>query len=133
METISTERVKVEVIAVAAVILVLLFASRSISLPVLLILTIETAIWTNLSIPFLLKNHVFYISYLIISAVQLGATVDYAILLTDRYKEFRQTMDKKTAVKETIAATFVPITTSGSALTVCGFLIGAISTHGILA
>lgn len=133
METISADRVKVEVIAVAAVIIVLLFAFRSISLPVLLILTIETAIWANLSIPFLLKNHVFYISYLIISAVQLGATVDYAILFTDRYKEFRQTMEKKTAVKETIATTFVPIVTSGSALTVCGFLIAAISTHGILA
>lgn len=133
METISADRIKVELIAVAAVIIVLLIAFRSVSLPILLILTIETAIWTNLSIPFLLKNNVFYISYLIISAVQLGATVDYAILFTDRYKEFRQNMNKKKAVKETIATTFVPITTSGSALTVCGFLIGSISSHGILA
>ena len=62
----------------------------------------------------------------------MGATVDYAILLTDRYKDFRESMDKKEALVYTILAVTVSILTSGSVLTVVGFLLGAISTHGVL-
>ena len=75
---------------------------------------------------------VFYIAYLIISSVQLGATVDYAILTTDRYKEFRQSMEKKEAALRMTSAVTISILTSGSALTVIGFLLGIISTHGLL-
>ena len=78
------------------------------------------------------KRQIFYIAYLIISSIQLGATVDYAILLTERYKEFRITCDKNTAIKNTLSAVTVSILTSGSALTVIGFLLGIISTHGLL-
>ena len=74
----------------------------------------------------------FYIAYLIISSVQLGATVDYAILLTDRYREYRQDRDKKEAVVSTISTVTVSILTSASALTVVGFLLGYFSTHGLL-
>ena len=75
---------------------------------------------------------IFYIAYLIISSIQLGATVDYAILLTERYKELRQIYNKKDAIVNTLSAVTVSILTSGSALTVVGFLLGAISTHGLL-
>lgn len=75
----------VNLIAIGAVFIVLLITMKSISLPVILVLAIETAIWINLSIPYFSGNSVFYIAYLIISSVQLGATVDYAILMTDRY------------------------------------------------
>lgn len=86
-----------------------------------------------MAVPYFQGNTVFYISYLIISSVQLGATVDYAILLTDRYRECRQTMDKKESIVETISAVTVSILTSGSVMTVVGFLMGYISTHGLLA
>ena len=106
---------------------------RSAVLPVILVLSIETAIWLNLSLPYFTDSYVFYIAYLIISSIQLGATVDYAILLSDRYREFRQTMDKNQAVVETVSAVTVSILTSGGVLSVAGFLLGAISSNGLLA
>ena len=66
------------------------------------------------------------------SSIQLGATVDYAILLSERYKEERETYEKKAAVIKTISAVTVSIITSGGVLTIVGFLLGNISTHGLL-
>ena len=132
MDTITSDMVKVNLIAIAAVFIVLLFAMKSLSIPILLVLAIETAIWVNLAIPYFTGTTVFYISYLIISSIQLGATVDYAILFTDRYKELRRTKTKKESIVQTVSACTVSILTSGSALTVVGFLLGFISTHGIL-
>lgn len=132
MDTITHDMEKVNLVAIGAVFLVLLLSMKSIVLPVLLVLGIETAIWINLSIPYFTGQIIFYIAYLIISSVQLGATVDYAILLTERYKESRQTMGKKEAVTKTMSAVTVSILTSGSVLTVVGFLLGVISTHGLL-
>ncbi|MGN0639727.1 MAG: RND family transporter [Oscillospiraceae bacterium] len=85
MKTVKSDMVLVNLIAIAAVFVVLLLTMKSVSLPVILVLAIETAIWLNLSFPYFTDNAVFYIAYLIISSVQLGATVDYAILMTDRY------------------------------------------------
>ena len=133
MNTVTSDMVKVNLIAIASVFIVLLITMKSITLPVILVTSIETAIWINLSFPYFMDNNIFYIAYLIISSIQLGATVDYAILLTDRYLEFRKTTDKLSAIKKTISSVVVSILTSGSVLTVVGFLLGYISTHGLLA
>lgn len=133
MDTVTKDMSKVNFVAIAAVLLVLLVLLRSITLPVILVLGIEAAIWLNLSLPYFTDNAVFYIAYLIISSIQLGATVDYAILLSDRYRECRQTMEKGQAVVETISAVTVSVLTSGSVLSVVGFLMGNISTNGLLA
>ena len=98
MNTVMDDMLKVNMLAIGAVFLVLLVSLHSISLPVILVLSIETAIWLNLSVPYFMDTTIFYIAYLIISSIQLGATVDYAILMTDRYKENRQSFDKKQAV-----------------------------------
>ena len=133
MNTVTQDMLKVNLVAIIAVFLVLLVTMRSISLPVVLVLCIETAIWLNLSCPYFMNQRIFYIAYLIISSIQLGATVDYAILMTDRYKENRQSMAKKEAVKHTISDVTVSILTSGSVLTVCGLLLGYMSTNQLLA
>lgn len=132
MDTVTSDMIKVNLVAIGAVFLVLLLTMKSVILPVILVLSIETAIWINLSIPYFMNQSIFYIAYLIISSIQLGATVDYAILFTERYKEMRQTYDKKNSVIETISAVSVSILTSGSVLTVVGFLLGKCSTHGLL-
>ena len=132
MDTITADTVKVNLIAIGAVFLVLLLTMKSISLPVILVLAIETAVWINVAIPYFQGNTVFYISYLIISSIQLGATVDYAILFTERYTEFRTRMCKKQAVVETVAAVTPSVMTSGTVLAVVGFLLGYVSSHGIL-
>lgn len=133
MNTVMDDMLKVNMLAIGAVFLVLLVSLHSISLPVILVLRIETAIWLNLSVPYFMDTTIFYIAYLIISSIQLGATVDYAILMTDRYKENRQRFDKKQAVVETISDVTVSILTSGSVLTVVGLLMGYISTNQLLA
>lgn len=132
MDTVTADMVKVNLVAIGAVFLVLLFTMRSVVLPVILVLSIETAIWINLSVPYFSDRTIFYIAYLIISSIQLGATVDYAILFTDRYKEMRQTYAKKDAVVQTVSAVAVSVLTSASVLTVVGFLLGIFSTHGLL-
>lgn len=132
MDTITVDTVKVNLIAIGAVFIVLLLTMKSISLPIILVLAIETAIWINVAIPYFQGSVVFYISYLIISSIQLGATVDYAILFTERYTEFRTQMSKKRAVVETVAAVMPSVITSGSVLAVVGYLLGYISSHGIL-
>ena len=132
MNTVTADMVNVNLVAIGAVFLVLLVTMRSLVLPIILVLSIETAVWLNLAIPYFSDQSIFYIVYLIISSIQLGATVDYAILLTERYKEMRQTYTKRKAVVQTISAVSVSILTSASVLTVVGFLLGIISTHGLL-
>ena len=132
MDTITADMVKVNLVSIGAVFLVLLITLKSVTLPVILVLSIEAAVWINLSIPYFTNARIFYIAYLIISSIQLGATVDYAILTTDRYREERRSYEKKQAVMRTTAAVTVSILTSGSVLTVVGFLLGVISTHGLL-
>ncbi len=132
MDTVTSDMVKVNLVAIGAVFAVLLFTMKSFVLPIILVLSIETAIWINLSIPYFGDQTIFYIAYLIISSIQLGATVDYAILFTDRYRGMRQTYQKKPAVVQTVSAVAVSILTSASVLTVVGFLLGIFSTHGLL-
>lgn len=132
-ETVTADLIKVNLLAIGAVFFVLLITMKSISLPVILVLTIETAIWINLTVPYFTGDKLFYLAYLIITSIQLGATVDYAILLTQRYRECRETMDKNTSVVETLSIVTPSILTSGVVMTVVGFLLGIISTHGIIA
>lgn len=133
MNVVTSDMMKVNFIAIGAVFIVLLFSIKSLTLPVILVLSIETAIWINLSFPYFAGQTIFYIAYLIISSIQLGATVDYAILMTDRYLENRREMPKKRAIVATVSSCNVSIMTSASIMTVMGFLLGYFSTHGLLA
>ncbi len=151
MNTVTADMVKVNLLAIGAVFVVLLVMLKSITLPVILVLSIETAIWINLSLPYFTSSTVFYIAYLIITSIQLGATVDYAILLSDRYREIRngQTLPgpalskqekrkelrraKKEALTETVSTVTVSLLVSGSTLTVVGFLLGYMSSNELLA
>ncbi|MBR5408907.1 MMPL family transporter [Candidatus Saccharibacteria bacterium] len=132
-DTITADMMKVNVVAIAAVFIVLLFSLKSMLVPLILILAIETAIALNLSFPYFQDEVVFYVAYLIISSIQLGATVDYAILTTDRYRENRQTLDKKQAVSQTITDVTPSILVSGGVLTMVGFLMGWVSSNQLLA
>lgn len=132
-ETITADMVLVNLLAIGAVFVVLWLTLKSLSLPFLLVLCIETAIWLNLSVPYFADQPVYYLAYLIISSVQLGATVDYAILMTDRYRENRRSIAKRDAVVKTWSDVFVSVMTSGSALTVVGLLLGEVSSNRLLA
>ncbi len=132
-ETIEDDNKKVNAISIIAIMLILLLTFKSLSLPIILVLVIEFSIWSNLTFNYFIGNDVFYIAYLIISSIQLGATIDYAILFTNRYIENRETMNKKEATQATISTTTVSILTSASILATAGIILGEISTNSIIA
>ena len=132
MDTITADMGKVNLVAIGAVFVVLLLTMRRLKTPIVLVLAIETAIWINLSLPYLQHKPLFYIAYLIISSVQLGATVDYAILFSDRYHECLKTFTPKESIVEALTQTTASILTSSIVMVTVGFLLGFISTHGLL-
>lgn len=133
MDTVTKDMVKVNLVAIAAVFIVLLVSLRNIVIPIILVISIESAIWINLAIPYFSNSTIFYIAYLIISSIQLGATVDYAILMSDRYKENRKLLSKKKALIQTTSDTTISIMTSGFTLAIVGLLLSKMSTNQLLA
>ena len=130
--TITADDVKVNFLAVVFVFVILVITFKSISIPIILTLVIEASIWINLAVPYFGGGSLYYIGYLIISSVQLGATIDYAILLTERYKEKRMEYKKKEAILETIKSCTISIFTSAFILACSGGALGLISTNGVL-
>lgn len=133
MKDVTTrDMTRVNEIAIGAIFLILLLTMRSLSIPVILVLIIETSIWVNLSVPYFGGESLQYIAYLIISAIQLGATVDYAILMAGRYLEERKSLPKGAAVIQTVKQSTLSILTSASILTLGGAMLGILSTNGVL-
>lgn len=98
----------------------------------LLILTIEGSILINFGITVLTNKEIFFMGYVVVSAIQMGATIDYAIVITTRYLGLRKKMDKKEAIINTLNDCLPAVITSGSILTIAGFLIGFISTSSVI-
>lgn len=123
---------KISIITLIAVLFILMFTFRSAGLPVLLVLGIQGSIWINFSFPYLLNAPMHFLGYLIVSSIQMGATIDYAIVFASRYTELRQTESKEEAAIHSLDAAFPTILTSGSILMIAGFLIGIVSTNPII-
>ena len=132
---VTGDRRRVNIIAVLAVFLILIITMRNLVLPVILVLVIETAIWFNMSISFISGSVLFYISYLIVSSVQLGATVDYAILFAQRYRENRISREilPRESIVRTVKENTASVLTSGLVMSITGFLLAAFSSHGMIA
>ncbi len=113
--------------SILAVLLIILFSFRSFSIPVLLVAVIQASIWINMGIPYFQGTSLVYIGYLIISSLQLGATIDYAILLSGRYIGFRHTQPPKEAAVSAISTAGISITVSALILTIAGFAEGLLS------
>ena len=115
------------------ILVILLITFRNISLPIILILAIQGGIFINFAIPFLSKTSISFIGYLIISAIQMGATIDYAIVLTNRYRGIRKDFtDRYDAMAAATNAVFPTILTSGVILTATGFVMSMLSA-GVVA
>ena len=123
------DNLKISVLTALFVMIILLFTFKSAGLPILLVLTIQGSIWINFSFPAIMDTNLFFLSYLVVSSIQMGATIDYAIVITNRYMELKNQMSRHDAVIETLNQSFPTILTSGSIMTVSGFLIGFISTN----
>ena len=104
----------VDALAIVAILIIIAIAFRSISLPFILVLVIELAIMINLGLPYYMNDTMCFISPICISTIQLGSTVNYAILMTTRYKRERANgMEKREAVETAFRMTFPAVVTSG--------------------
>ena len=131
-KTFNVDNTVVSVVSILAVLVVLLFTFMSAGMPVLLIAVIQGAIWTNFAFPALLKDNIFFMSYLIVSSIQMGANIDYAIVISSRFMELKEEMSKKQAIIETLNFAFPTIITSGSMMVLAGFFIGRLSSDGAI-
>ncbi len=131
-KTFSRDNTVVSVVSILAVLAVLLFTFLSAGMPVLLILVIQGAIWINFSFPTIQHTYLFFMGYLIVSSIQMGANIDYAIVISGRYTELRKYMDKKDAVIETLNFAFPTIITSGSMMVLSGIAIGRLSSDATI-
>lgn len=127
-DSFQTDNRKISLLTVLFVMVILLFTFKSAGLPVLLVLTIQGSIWINFSFPYLTHTNMFFLSYLIVSAIQMGATIDYAIVITNRYLALKAAMGRKQAMIEALNQSFSTVFTSGSIMTAAGFLIAGLST-----
>ncbi|MBE6742583.1 MAG: RND family transporter [Ruminococcaceae bacterium] len=130
---VTDDSTRVNIINILAIGFVLLLTFRSISLPVMLIMTIETSIWMNLAIPYFTGTTLGYIGYLVMTTVQLGATVDYAILFTDNYLHNRKTLMPAQAVELTINKNLSSIMVSASILISAGIALNLVSSNAVIA
>ena len=131
-KTFQIDNKVVNVVSILAVLVVLLFTFQSAGMPILLILVIQGAIWINFAFPALQHNNLFFMSYLIVSSIQMGANIDYAIVISSRYDDLKKQLPIKEAIIETLNQAFPTIITSGSILAAAGILISFLSTNGVI-
>ena len=124
----ARDNMVVSVVSILIVLVVLLFTFKSAGMPVLLILVIQGSIWINFSMPYLLNQPLFFMSYLVVSSIQMGANIDYAIVVANRYQELKGQMPHRDAIIETMNFAFPTIITSGTILAVAGTLIGLMTS-----
>ena len=133
MSSFATDNAIITILTALFVMVILLFTFQSAGLPVLLVLTIQGSIWMNFSLPYLLNEKVYFLGYLVVSAIQMGATIDYAIVITSRYMDLKTYMPIKKAIVETLNQAFPTIVTSGSMLVAAGFIISNVSSNAVVA
>lgn len=131
-QSFVADNVKVSLLTILFVFIILMITNRSWGIPIPLVLTIQGAIFINFALFAVSGMNVYFFVYLIVSAIQMGATIDYAIVTTGRYIEYRRTMDAKSAITEAMNAAFPTIVTSGTILVSAAFLIGAIVKNPLI-
>ncbi len=131
-KTFARDNTVVNVVSILTVLVVLLFTFKSAGMPVLLIAVIQGCIWINFSVPTLTHENIFFLGYLIVSSIQMGANIDYAIVIASRYTDLRKTMGRKQSIIDTMNLSFPTIITSGTMLAVAGILIGKMTSNAAI-
>ncbi len=126
--TFAKDNIIINILTVVFVLLVLFFTFQSSGIPIILILVIQGSVWINFSFPTIQNSPLFFMSYLVVSSIQMGANIDYAIVITNRYVELRREKDKISAIKEALNMAFPTIFTSGTILSAAGFSIAFLSS-----
>ena len=119
----------VSAVSIVAIFVIILFVLKSISLPIILVSAIEFAIFVNMGIPYFTHTQIPFIASVVIGTIQLGATVDYAILMTTRYKKERsQGYAKKEAIQIALSTSIPSIIVSALGFFAATFGVGCIAS-----
>ncbi len=131
-KSFSRDNLVVTIVSILAVLVVLLFTFKSAGMPLLLIAVIQGSIWINFSVPTIMHDDIFFMSYLIVSSIQMGANIDYAIVIASRYTELRETMGRRESIIDTMNLSFPTIVTSGPMLALAGITIGMLTSDAAI-
>ena len=123
----------ISVLSALFVVIILLFTFKSAGLPVLLIVVIQGSIWINFSVPTIQHESLYFLGYLIVNSIQMGANIDYAIVISSHYSDLKKEMRPKEAIVAALNEAFPTIFTSGTILAVAGALIGVMTTNPVIA
>lgn len=128
--TFAKDNLIISILSVLFVVPILTFSFQSAGLPPLLISVIQASIWINFSFPYIKGQGIYFLGFLLVSSIQMGANIDYAIVITSRYLALKSELPPRQAIVEALNQAFPTVITSGSILAVAGILIGQISTDG---
>ena len=123
----------ISILSALFVMIILLFTFKSAGLPVLLILVIQGSIWMNFSFPAIRNTPLYFLGYLIVNSIQMGANIDYALVISSHYTELKKEYPPKEAIIEALNASFPTIFTSGTILAAAGSLIAVMTTNPVIA
>jgi len=129
--TFATDNLIITILSIVFVVAVLLFTFKSAGLPVLLVIVIQGSVWMNFSFPTLQQEPLYFLGYLIVQSIQMGANIDYAIVISSHFNEQKKHLPVKEAICVAINKAFPTVLTSGSIMACMGFLLGAISTSPV--
>ena len=125
----KSDLLRVNIITFLAILLIVTASFRSLRLPLTLVFVIEGAIWITMGISRLLGESLFFMCYLICLSIQMGATIDYGILLSDQYRSLRRAgQDSDSALSQALHRSLPTVLTSGVILVTAGFIIGQVCT-----
>lgn len=126
-DLITADTLMITFASMIAIFIILLITFKSFVIPLILVLLIQSAIWMNLSVLYLQGVSTIYIGYLVVMAIQLGATIDYAVLMTNRYVNYRKSFDPLEAIDKSYQKSFITIMISAFVLATAGFIEGIFS------
>ncbi len=126
------DNLMISILSAFFVIVVLLFSFQSAGLPVLLIVVILGSIWINFSFPKLMNQPLYFLGYLIVQAIQMGANIDYAIVISSHYQDLKTRMPHKEAIIQALNEAFPTVFTSGTIMASAGLLIGNLSAQPVV-
>ena len=131
-DSFERDNLMISILSAFFVILVLLFTFQSAGLPLLLIIVIQGSIWINFSFPIITGTPLYFLGYLIVNAIMMGANIDYAIVISSHYQEEKTRMPHKQAIIHAINAAFPTVFTSGIMMASAGLLIGNMSAQPVV-
>ena len=123
-DSYSSDSLLISLLTIGFVFTILLVTFRTVVGAAILVFVIQGSIWINFSFPYLQHVSPSFVTNMIVSAIQMGATIDYAIVLMNRYQALKKELPLREAMAQAVNGSFATVLTSGSIMTIAGVLIG---------